>query len=59
MPVYVRFLVDKVALGEDFLPVLLLSLVIIFPPMFHTLSFISLRLCATLPIESRTWNKNK
>lgn len=58
-PVYVIFLVDKVALGEDFLPVLRLSLVIIFPPVFHTHSFISVRLCATLPIESHTWNNKK
>jgi hypothetical protein len=48
-PVYMGFVVNKVALGQVFLRVLHLSPVSIIPPMLHSSSFI----CLLLSIEKR------
>jgi hypothetical protein len=46
--VYVGFMVDNMAIGQVFLPVLQFSPVSIIPPMFHT------HFCQRFPLTSRT-----
>jgi hypothetical protein len=49
-PVHVRFVVDEVALGQVFLPVLVFSSMSSIPPVLHTHSVVCPRRCVMLPV---------
>ena len=52
------FVAYEVALGQVYLPVLLLSPVSIIPPLLHTRSFICDLCCVKLPLCSNTVHRN-